>query len=111
MASITASLLLEKMGTRFSRQKQFLAGMVFTIIGSVPMFFLTPELIWIMFPVAILIGFGFSLQLSNSMGYIADFIGPYGKSGAFVYGAVSLCDKFASGIALFLLLSLGNIDS
>jgi len=75
------------------------------------MFFLTPELIWIMFPVAIWIGAGFSLQLSNSMGYIADFIGPYGKSGAFVYGVISLFDKFASGIALFLLLSLGNIDS
>ena len=44
------------------------------------------------------------------MGFIADFIGPYGSSGAFVYGSISLFDKFASGIALFVIMSVADIN-
>ena len=44
------------------------------------------------------------------MGFIADFIGPYGSSGAFVYGSISLFDKFASGIALFVIMSAADIN-
>jgi Na+/melibiose symporter-like transporter len=90
IASVGASFLLERLGMRFTRQVMVLGGAVFVALGSFPMFFLTPETIWLMFPIAILIGIGFSLQLNNAMGFIADFIGPYGKSGAFVYGAISL---------------------
>jgi hypothetical protein len=44
------------------------------------------------------------------MGFIADFIGPHGKSGAFVYGMSSLCDKFGTGVALFIIMSCADIN-
>jgi len=53
---------------------------------------------------AFLLGVGFSIQLVTAMAFIADFIGPYGASGAFVYGSISLMDKFCSGIVLFLMM-------
>lgn len=74
------------------------------------MFFLNENLFAVMYPIAAILGVGFSLQLNNSMGFIADFIGPYGSSGAFVYGSISLFDKFGSGISLFVIMAAADIN-
>lgn len=87
-----------------------MAGMIGVVIGCLPMFFLNGDVFGVMYPIALILGIGFSLQLNNAMGFIADLIGPYGSSGAFVYGSVSLFDKFGSGIALFIIMSVYDIN-
>lgn len=39
--------------------------------------------------------------LSTSINFISDVIGRKSKSGAFIFGAYSLIDKFSAGIVIF----------
>ena len=111
VGSTGMSFLIKYLGNKISRKIQFLAGVALTVIAGVPMFFLTPELEYAMMPVALIYGIGFSLTLNHSMGFVAAFVGERGKSAAFVWGFISLFDKFSSGIGLFLLTNLGSLDS
>ena len=111
VGSTGMSFLIKYIGNKVSRKIQFLAGVALTVIAGVPMFFLTPELEYAMMPVAVIYGIGFSLTLNHSMGFVAAFVGENGKSAAFVWGFISLFDKFSSGIGLFLLTNLGSLDS
>lgn len=86
-------------------------GMAFVLTGCLPMLFLTEDVFAIMYPIAAMLGIGFSLLLTNAMGYISDFIGPYGSSGAFVYGSISLFDKLIVGVALVLIMSVADINN
>ena len=47
------------------------------------------------------IGASQSLVLSTGINLISDVVGSKGKEGAFVFGIYSLLDKFACGIAIF----------
>ena len=49
--------------------------------------------------------------MNNSFGFIAAFIGSSGTSGAFVWGYVSLFDKFCTGLILFGVVSFGDLES
>ena len=110
VGSTGMSFLIKKIGQKVSRKVQFVIGVVFTTIAALPMFFLEPADEYAMIPLAIVYGIGFSFTLNNSMGFVAAFVGEHGKSGAFVWGFISLFDKFSSGIALFLLTNLGSLD-
>ncbi len=54
------------------------------------------------FGVAALVGIGGSAMLITSLTLTAELIGPNTGTGAFVYGAMSLCDKFSNGAAFAL---------
>jgi hypothetical protein len=58
--------------------------------------------------IAVMLGIGFSLELSNAVGFIADFLKMYGTSGGFVWGFISFFDKASSGIALFIITVIFN---
>jgi MFS family permease len=94
---------MDKLSARYSRKSQFIVGTIAIFMASIPMLFLTHEMGLLMIPVAIVLGIGFSLQLTNAMGFLADFVGEYGSSGAFVYGFTSFMDKVSSGVALFVI--------
>ena len=112
VGSTGMSFLIRKIGEKISRKLQFTIGVVLTMVAAVPMFFLGPEndQEYAMIPIAIVYGIGFSFTLNNSMGFVAAFVGDRGKSGAFVWGFISLFDKFSSGLALFLLTNFGSLD-
>jgi len=59
--------------------------------------------------IAVMLGIGFSLELSNAVGFIADFLKMYGTSGGFVWGFISFFDKASSGIALFIITNAGDL--
>lgn len=101
MGSTVASIVMDKLSARYSRKSQYIMGTIAIFMASVPMLFLTHAMGLLMIPVAIVLGIGFSLQLTNAMGFLADFVGEYGSSGAFVYGFTSFMDKVSSGLALF----------
>ena len=75
------------------------------------MFFLGPDLIDFMYPLAFFLGVGFSMQLNNSVGLVSEFVGTNGKSGAFVWGFNSLLDKLGTGFIMFVVLTFGDMDS
>lgn len=108
--SIGTSLALESLGSKFSRKVLFMAGMFAVMLGCIPMIFLTQDSFFVMYPIAAIFGIGFSLLLTNSTGFMTDFIGPYGSSGAFVYGSMSLFDKLIVGVALVVIMSAGDIN-
>lgn len=110
VGSTGMSFLIKKIGEKISRKVQFIIGVGFTLVASIPMFFLEPADEYAMIPLAVVYGIGFSFTLNNSMGFVAAFVGKNGKSGAFVWGFISLFDKFSSGIALFLLTNLGDLN-
>lgn len=58
------------------------------------------------YAVAVLFGVGGSIILVTSLGITADLIGDKTGSGAFVYGIMSFCDKFANGIAVIIIQDL-----
>lgn len=111
VGSTGMSFFIKSIGERISRKIQFMIGVGFILLASVPMFFLAPEQEYVMIPLAAIYGIGFSFTLNNSMGFVAAFVGKNGKSGAFVWGFISLFDKFSSGIALFLLTNFGDLNS
>lgn len=110
VGSTGISFFIRKIGTRISRKIQYVVGVLFTMIAGIPMFLLEPDYEYAMIPLAILYGIGFSFTLNNSTGFVTAFVGENGKSGAFVWGVISLSDKFSSGLALFLLTNLGSLN-
>lgn len=111
VGSTGMSFFIKNVGEKLSRKVQFLLGVFLNVISAIPMYFLTPGLEYAMIPIAIVYGIGFSFTLNNSMGFVSAFVGERGKTAAFVWGFISLFDKFSSGIALFLLTNMGSLDS
>lgn len=111
VGSTGMSFFIKTVSEKLSRKIQFTIGVLLTVIAAVPMFFLTPSLEYLMIPIAVIYGIGFSFTLNNSMGFVSAFVGERGKTAAFVWGFISLFDKFSSGIGLFLLTNLGSLDS
>ena len=110
VGSTGMSFLIRRIGEKISRKIQFYVGVAITMVAAIPMFFLNPDIWYLMLPIAVVYGIGFSFTLNNSMGFVAAFVGEHGKSGAFVWGFISLFDKFSSGIALFILTNAGSLD-
>lgn len=58
---------------------------------------------WGIFLVATLLGTGGSTLLITSLSITADLIGSNVEGGAFVYGFMSLVDKFSNGIIIMII--------
>jgi len=110
IGSVSMSFYIKAITNYVSRKIQFFIGTICVIIGSIPMLFLENSSQYVMVPLSIILGIGFTFELNNSQSFIAAFVGAQGTTGAFVWGIISLFDKFSSGIALFLLTNLGSLD-
>ena len=126
VGSVATSWVLDRFGRKYPRKFIYIFGSIVTVCGSLPLFvrriqFITRSMKYSMIAFAFLLGVGFSVQLVTAMAFIvstmqADFIGPYGASGAFVYGSISLMDKLCSGVVLFIIMvrriqNVGNLDN
>ncbi len=65
------------------------------------------------YAVAAMVGIGGSILLISSLTLTAGLIGPNTETGAFVYGAMSLTDKFSNGLAFVLIQKFipSNVDT
>ena len=70
------------------------------IISSLPLYFLTVNVAWIVYPIAIVQGVGTAILLNTSTSIISDVVGQDNTSSAFVYGFYSFMDKLANGIII-----------
>lgn len=103
ITSVVVSLRMYWISKFLSRRAQYGIGALFTAFGCIPMLVLTHDYQYVTVGIAVLLGVGFSLMLSNAVGFIADFLKMYGTSGGFVWGFISFFDKASSGIALFVI--------
>ena len=112
LGSTGMSFFIQCIEKKISRKLQFLAGVVTVLIAAIPLFFIGPDdNLIIIIIIAFIYGIGFSFTLNNSMGFVSAFVGQNGKSGAFVWGFISLFDKFLSGIVLLILTSAGDLNN
>lgn len=80
-------------------------GTLLAVISSLVMVFLTPNVNWLMFIVALLVGTSQTLVLSTGINLISDVVGADGSKGAFVFGVYSFLDKISSGLAIYFIIS------
>ena len=108
--SAVVSFGSELIGESVHRKLQFAIGVVIVWIVAFTMLMMKKRDVYALIPLGMVYGAGFALTLSSSMGFISAFVGDNGKHGAFVWGFISLFEKFASGIVIFLIVVLGDLD-
>lgn len=84
----------------YNRILTLISGWILVTLGSLPFLFLNPPLHWLVYIFVPVQGIGLAIGLNVSASLTSDMIGRNHKSSAFVYGAYSLVDKFASGLLL-----------
>lgn len=109
LSSTVVSSFLKIVYEKIGRKKAFTLGAFAALFGTTIMMFLDAKLKNFMYPLAIVIGIGQSISLNTGISLIGEVVGSKGSSGAFVFGAYSLLDKFSSGIVLYLVVNLRNI--
>jgi len=110
LSSSISSSVLKVVYEKIGRRRAFAIGAVAALIGTIAMMFLNKDTQMIMYPLAIIIGVGQSVILNTSISLIAEVVGGKGASGAFVFGAYSLLDKFANGIALYAVMNVKDVS-
>lgn len=110
LSSSISSSVLKIVYEKIGRRRAFAIGAVAALIGTVVMMFLGPDSKAFMYPLTIIIGVGQSVILNTSISLIAEVVGGKGASGAFVFGAYSLLDKFANGIALYAVMNIKDVS-
>lgn len=100
-SSVIASSRMNWFYLKFGRKAALGVGTVICI-GSIGSFlFLTPKVGWVVYILAVFIGFSQTMILSTGINFISDVIGTKAKTGAFVFGVYSLLDKFSAGAVIF----------
>ncbi|CAL4108311.1 unnamed protein product, partial [Meganyctiphanes norvegica] len=109
-AGFAGSIVMEFINSKIGRKATFTLGCLVGLSGC----------IWVgldrseefnnvgIYMVASLLGIGGSTLLITSLSLTADLIGDNVEGGAFVYGFMSLVDKFSNGIIIMLIQSLGE---
>ncbi len=103
LTSMVAERLMPRVGifgTLFTGATVAVAGCSWIQVGGVGDPFFKEYGIYC---VAALVGIGGSILLITSLTLTAGLIGPNTETGAFVYGAMSLTDKFSNGLAFVLI--------
>jgi len=111
LSSTISSASLKKVYIKFGRKNSFSVGAIFVIGSAVVMMTLNQSISYFMYPLAMVIGIGQSIVLNTGITLIGEVVGLKGSSGAFVYGAYSLLDKFSNGIVLFLIMNLKDVSN
>jgi len=111
LSSIICSSFLKYVFERIGKKKTFTIGTFISLFSATVMMFLGPESKYFMYPVAVLLGIGQSIALNTGISYIGEVIGVKGSSGAFVFGAYSLLDKFSSGVAIYVVMNMRDVNA
>ncbi|XP_018014203.1 major facilitator superfamily domain-containing protein 12-like [Hyalella azteca] len=108
LAGFFGSLVMKKLNKVIGRKGTFATGCVIGLLGCTWTYAAGPEYadyfkVWGIFVVAVLLGSGGSTLLITSLSITADLIGNNTEGGAFVYGLMSLVDKFSNGIIIMII--------
>ena len=82
-----------------------LLSVLIIILSSAPLYFLTYDSRWYIYPLSTLQGIGMAIMINTATSLISDVIGNDSKNSAFVYGCYSLFEKFANGGLLYWILA------
>ncbi|CAL8083014.1 unnamed protein product [Orchesella dallaii] len=105
-AGFAVSLIIKPLNKHLGRQLAYAIGAFLIVCGASLILFLDGSTnTWGIYVIAVLLGGGSSAMLVTSLSITADLIGNNIESGAFVYGAMSFCDKISCGIAIVLISS------
>ena len=105
--SFAASLISSYVNAKVGRVGTYVLGAVIGFVGCVWVkagcAYGAPSTEYQIYGVATLLGFGGSLMLITSLAAVTDMIGANKEASAFVFGSMSLCDKFSNGVAVILI--------
>ncbi|KAK7116671.1 major facilitator superfamily domain-containing protein 12-like isoform X2 [Littorina saxatilis] len=99
-SSFFTATLLKVVDKQMGRVKTYVAGLFFALGSAAFVYFIPAKETWMVYLASILIGIGGALILVTSLSFVADLIGDFTGSSAFVYGAMSFTDKLANGVAV-----------
>lgn len=102
------NFLLSRIKKKNHRVGIFVCSLIVILIGTIPLYFLGHNIAYYSYPLAFLMGIGFSLGLSGASSLINDVIGSKGVKGAFVFGTYSFADKISCGIVLFFMIQVAE---
>ncbi|KAL3318233.1 Major facilitator superfamily domain-containing protein 12 [Cichlidogyrus casuarinus] len=101
LSSIIASLMQRPISHKVSREVNCAIGVVFTAVFCVLARFAgCPAMKSMVYSAAAMLGIGCTTLLVTNLSMISDLIGPYKHTSAFVFGAMSFCDKISNGITI-----------
>lgn len=105
LAGFLGSLVMKEINKKIGRKRTFALGCLVGIGGCLWVWFGEGSYYteWGIFLVATLLGTGGSTLLITSLSITADLIGSNVEGGAFVYGFMSLVDKFSNGIIIMII--------
>ncbi|ODN01676.1 Major facilitator superfamily domain-containing protein 12 [Orchesella cincta] len=105
-AGFVVSLIIKTLNKYLGRQLAYTIGAFLIVCGASLILFVDGSTnTWGIYVIAVLLGGGSSAILVTSLSITADLIGDNIESGAFVYGAMSFCDKISCGVAVVLISS------
>lgn len=108
LSSFISTALMKKANKRFGRKRVFFVGTVFCAVAVAFFWILTPGTAQMVYIPAFFFGLGSATVMVCSVQLEADLVDKDTESSAFVYGALSLTDKFSNGIAIFVLQLLND---
>ncbi|XP_042228945.1 major facilitator superfamily domain-containing protein 12-like [Homarus americanus] len=105
LAGFVGSLIMKEINKKIGRKATFVLGCCVGIAGCLWVWLGEGNYYsqWGIFLVAALLGIGGSTLLITSLSITADLIGDNVEGGAFVYGFMSLVDKFSNGIIIMVI--------
>ena len=105
ISSVSTSFMLTRIYSKFGRKNTLLLGGLLCVISALSMLFISKNVSWPIYFIALIVGASQSMTLSTGINLISEVIGSKSKKGAIVFGIYSLFDKFASGIIIFIISS------
>ena len=109
ISSVLASVTQAKI-QRLTRKTMYMIGSALIVVSAVSMFILGPSQKYFIILIVAVCGVGFSLGLNSSMGLISAFVGRDAQSGAVVWGMLGFVDKITSGVTVFVIANLGDLQ-
>ena len=104
-SAIITSSRLSALYSLIGRKKTLLVGSITGSLSLLVMYFLTPDVSWIVYILAVLIGSASGLVVSTGINLISEVVGKKSKQGAFVFGFYSFLDKTIVGLTVALVTS------
>lgn len=99
-SSFLASTVLKIVDRQLGRHLTYVCGLLVAGGACTFVYLIPAHEKWMVYTAAVLIGIGGALILVTSLSFVADLIGEFTGSSAFVYGAMSFTDKLANGVAV-----------
>ena len=104
LASFGATFVQPSLARRLSRAAVYSLGAAAcaaACAGCMALPAAPDALVWAVYPLVVVLGWGSTTCMVTSVSSQADLIGARVSSGAFVYGSMSLLDKLSNGVAIF----------